>query len=64
MPSVISFRITDLGMLIAMKSWPGFGIHVRVRGANNNGLTELEIREAITHELSTAGSQQVLKHSR
>jgi hypothetical protein len=35
----------DLGMLIALKSWPELGIHVR--GALNNGLTEVEIREAV-----------------
>ena len=34
-------------MLMAIKSWPEFGVHVR--GAVNNGLTELEIREAILH---------------
>lgn len=34
-------------MLIALKSWPEFGVHVR--GAVNNGLSELEIREAILH---------------
>lgn len=34
-------------MLVALKSWPEFGVHVR--GAINNGLTELEIREAILH---------------
>jgi 4-carboxymuconolactone decarboxylase len=38
---------TDLGMLVAMKSWPEFGIHTR--GAIRNGLTELEIREVILH---------------
>lgn len=32
-------------MLIALKSWAEFGIHIR--GAIRNGLTELEIREAI-----------------
>lgn len=32
-------------MLIALKSWPELGVHVR--GAINNGMTELEIREAI-----------------
>lgn len=32
-------------MLIGLKSWPELGIHIR--GAINNGLTELEIREAI-----------------
>lgn len=35
----------DLGMLIALKSWPEVGVHTR--GAINNGLTEIEIREAI-----------------
>lgn len=34
-------------MLIALKSWPELGVHVR--GALNNGLTEIEIREAILH---------------
>ena len=32
-------------MLVAIKSWPELGIHVR--GAINNGVTELEIREAL-----------------
>ncbi|XHG03771.1 hypothetical protein AWENTII_007061 [Aspergillus wentii] len=34
-------------MLIALKSWPELGAHVR--GAINNGLTEIEIREAVLH---------------
>ncbi len=38
---------TDIGMLIALKSWPELGVHTR--GAINNGLTEEEIREAILH---------------
>jgi 4-carboxymuconolactone decarboxylase len=37
--------VVDIGMLIALKSWPELGVHVR--GAINNGLTEIEIREAI-----------------
>ncbi|KAF9698078.1 hypothetical protein EKO04_003943 [Ascochyta lentis] len=37
--------LLNIGMLIALKSWPELGIHVR--GALNNGLTELEIRESI-----------------
>ena len=37
--------LIDIGMLIALKSWPEFSIHVR--GAIRNGLTELELREAI-----------------
>ena len=40
-------RIIDIGMLMSLKSWPEFAIHVR--GAVRNGLTELEIREAILH---------------
>ncbi|KAF7556587.1 hypothetical protein G7Z17_g1357 [Cylindrodendrum hubeiense] len=39
--------LLNIGMLIALKSWPELGIHVR--GALNNGLTELEIRESILH---------------
>lgn len=34
-------------MLIALKSWPELGVHTR--GAIRNGVTELEIREAILH---------------
>lgn len=32
-------------MLVALKSWPELGVHVR--GAINNGVTEQEIREAL-----------------
>ncbi|KAM0713410.1 hypothetical protein Q7P37_010372 [Cladosporium fusiforme] len=39
--------LLNLGMLIALKSWPEFGVHVR--GAINNGLSEEEIREAVLH---------------
>ncbi|KAL4877949.1 CMD-domain-containing protein [Aspergillus karnatakaensis] len=39
--------LLNLGMLIALKSWPEFGVHVR--GAINNGLTEEEVREAVLH---------------
>ena len=42
---IFTYFTTDIGMLIALKSWPELGVHVR--GAINNGLTELEIREAI-----------------
>ena len=34
-------------MLIALKSWPELGVHTR--GALRNGVTELEIRDAIVH---------------
>ncbi|CAI6089279.1 hypothetical protein V2G26_007139 [Clonostachys chloroleuca] len=39
--------LLNIGMLIALKSWPELGVHVR--GALNNGLTEIEVREAILH---------------
>ncbi|CAG9946973.1 unnamed protein product [Clonostachys rosea f. rosea IK726] len=39
--------LLNIGMLIALKSWPELGIHIR--GALNNGLTEIEVREAILH---------------
>ncbi|OAA60215.1 carboxymuconolactone decarboxylase [Niveomyces insectorum RCEF 264] len=39
--------LMNIGMLIAIKSWPELGVHVR--GALRNGLTELEVREAILH---------------
>lgn len=45
--SFLSPLATDIGILIAIKSWPELGVHVR--GAINNGLTEIEIREAILH---------------
>ena len=38
-------KYSDIGMLIALKSWPELAVHTR--GAINNGLTEVEIREAI-----------------
>ena len=34
-------------MLIALKSWPELRVHTR--GAIRNGVSELEIREAILH---------------
>ncbi|KAG6009647.1 hypothetical protein E4U21_001711 [Claviceps maximensis] len=37
--------LLNIGMLVALKSWPELGVHVR--GAVHNGLTELEIREAL-----------------
>ncbi|KAH0424186.1 carboxymuconolactone decarboxylase [Colletotrichum camelliae] len=37
--------LLNIGMLIALKSWAEFGIHIR--GAIRNGLTEVEIQEAI-----------------
>lgn len=37
----------NIGMLMAMNRPNELGVHVR--GARNNGLSELEIREAILH---------------
>ncbi|KAG5912896.1 hypothetical protein E4U42_001733 [Claviceps africana] len=37
--------LLNIGILVASKSWPELGIHVR--GAIRNGLTELELREAL-----------------
>ncbi|GAB0134082.1 hypothetical protein EsDP_00002467 [Epichloe bromicola] len=37
--------LLNIGILVALKSWPELGVHVR--GAVNNGLSELEIREAL-----------------
>ncbi|ERT00701.1 hypothetical protein HMPREF1624_01933 [Sporothrix schenckii ATCC 58251] len=39
--------LLNLGILVAIKSWPELSVHVR--GALRNGVTELEIREAIVH---------------
>lgn len=46
--------MADIGMLIALKSWPEFGTHVR--GAIRNGLSELEIREAVLHATVYCGA--------
>lgn len=40
-------------MLIALKSWPELGVHVR--GALNNGLSEVEVREAILQATISCG---------
>ncbi|KAL3458371.1 CMD-domain-containing protein [Aspergillus heterothallicus] len=39
--------LLNIGILMALKSWPELGVHTR--GAIRNGVTELEIREAILH---------------
>ncbi|KAH7265761.1 hypothetical protein FSOLCH5_013281 [Fusarium solani] len=39
--------LLNIGMLMALNRGPELAVHVR--GARNNGLTELEIREAILH---------------
>lgn len=44
----LAYLVQDIGMLIALKSWPEL-VAIHVRGALNNGLTEVEIREAVLH---------------
>jgi 4-carboxymuconolactone decarboxylase len=39
--------LLNIGMLMALNRTPELAVHIR--GARNNGLTEEEIREAITH---------------
>jgi len=39
--------LLNIGMLMALNRGPELGAHIR--GARNNGLTEVEIREAILH---------------
>ena len=38
-------HVVDIGIIIAQKAWMELALHTR--GAINNGLTEVEIREAI-----------------
>lgn len=38
-------HVVDIGIIIAQKAWMELALHTR--GAINNGLTEIEIREAI-----------------
>ena len=45
--------LMNIGMLMALNRAPELGAHVR--GARNNGLTELEIREAILHATTYCG---------
>jgi 4-carboxymuconolactone decarboxylase len=45
--------LLNLGMLMALNRQPEFAVHVR--GARNNGLSELEIREAIIHATTYCG---------
>ena len=45
--------LINIGMLMALNRQPELAVHVR--GARNNGLTELEIREAIIHATTYCG---------
>ncbi|KAJ6104843.1 hypothetical protein N7523_011163 [Penicillium sp. IBT 18751x] len=46
--------LLNIGMLMAMNRGPELGVHIR--GARNNGLSELEIREAIVHATAYCGA--------
>ncbi|KAG6013838.1 hypothetical protein E4U43_007088 [Claviceps pusilla] len=46
--------LLNIGMLVALKSWPELGAHVR--GAVHNGLSELEIREALVQATVYCGA--------
>ncbi|KAL1875022.1 hypothetical protein Plec18167_005690 [Paecilomyces lecythidis] len=46
--------LMNIGMLMALNRSPELGVHVR--GAINNGLTEVEIREAILHATVYCGA--------
>lgn len=52
--SQANFESPDIGMLVALKSWPELGAHVR--GAVHNGLSELEIREALVQATVYCGA--------
>lgn len=45
--------LINIGMLMALNRGPELAIHIR--GARNNGLSELEIREAILHATTYCG---------
>ncbi|KAJ5604499.1 4-carboxymuconolactone decarboxylase [Penicillium lagena] len=45
--------LLNIGMLMALNRAPELAVHIR--GARNNGLSELEIREAILHATTYCG---------
>ena len=48
-----AFWAINIGMLMALNRAPELAVHIR--GARNNGLSELEIREAIIHATTYCG---------
>lgn len=46
--------IVDLAFLTALKSWTELGLHTK--GALRNGLTQIEIREAILQSIIYCGA--------
>ncbi|KAA8641930.1 hypothetical protein EYZ11_002548 [Aspergillus tanneri] len=54
--------LLNLGMLIALKAWPELAVHTR--GAINNGLTPVEIREAVLQATVYCGAPAGLEATR
>ena len=54
--------LLNLGMLIALNRMPEFGIHVR--GAIRNGVSEVEIREAIVQATVYCGAPAAMEATR
>ncbi|KAH0596731.1 hypothetical protein MHUMG1_05851 [Metarhizium humberi] len=48
-----------LGLIIGQKAWLELGLHTR--GAINNGVTELEIREAVLHAAVYCGTPSCIE---
>ncbi|KAG6188380.1 hypothetical protein E4U36_006879 [Claviceps purpurea] len=46
--------LLNIGIMVGLKSWPELGIHIR--GAIRNGLTELELREALLQSTVYCGA--------
>lgn len=49
----------DLGISIGLRSWPELAIHTR--GAISNGLTEVEIREAVLQAATGREAMQIFE---
>ena len=54
--------VTDIGMLIALKSWPELMIHTK--GAIRDGLTDTEVREAVLQAFLYCGAPAGLEATR
>ncbi|KID61794.1 4-carboxymuconolactone decarboxylase [Metarhizium brunneum] len=51
--------LLTLGLIIGQKAWLELGLHTR--GAINNGMTELEIREAVLHAAVYCGTPSCIE---
>ncbi|KAI0148620.1 AhpD-like protein [Xylariaceae sp. FL1272] len=54
--------LLNIAWLIAMKSWPELALHTR--GALRNGVTEIEIREAVIQSMVYCGAPTALEAMR